>query len=76
MAHMAQTEAGVWYLTDDWHIEDVQNVRPDLDDDQCIRVLEVIADSFDANNGINWDVIEYFAHTLFPDLEDEDDNDI
>jgi hypothetical protein len=76
MAHMKQTEAGVWYLTDDWHIEDVQNVRPDLDDDQCIHVLEVIADSFDANNGINWDVIEYTANSLFPDLEGEDDNDI
>jgi hypothetical protein len=73
---MKQTEAGVWYLTDDWHIEDVQNVRPDLDDDQCIHVLEVIADSFDANNGINWDVIEYTANSLFPDLEGEDDNDI
>ena len=76
MAHMKQTETGQWYLADDWHIDDVQDVRPDLDDDQCIRVLEVIADSFDANYGINWDVIEYTANSLFPDLEGEDDNDI
>lgn len=72
MAHMAQTETGVWYLTDDWHIDDIKNVRPDLDDDQCIHVLEVMADDFDANNGINWDVIEYTAEQLFPDLEGDE----
>jgi hypothetical protein len=71
MAHMEQNKDGDWYLADSWHIEDVQSVRPDLDDDQCIHVLEVVADGFDANNGINWDVIEYTASMLFPDLEDE-----
>jgi hypothetical protein len=71
MAHMAQDERnGVWYLADDWYIDDIQQVRPDLDDDQCIRVLEVLADNFDANNGINWEVIEYTAEELFPAEEE------
>lgn len=69
MAHMAQNEKGVWYLADDWHIEDVQSVRPDLDEDQALEVLGALEDNFDANNGINWDVIEYTADTLFP-MED------
>lgn len=66
MAHIAKTKEGVIYLADDWHIEDIQNVRPDLNDDQCADVLENLADSFDANDGINWDVIEAAAESLYP----------
>jgi hypothetical protein len=72
MAHMAQTENGTWYLADDWHIDDVQSMRPDLNDDQCTHVLEVMADWFDANDGINWNVITMTAEQLYPqDGEDE-----
>jgi hypothetical protein len=74
MAHMKQTETGVWYLSDDWHIEDVQNVRPDLDEDQCIHVLEIMGSNFDANDGINWDVIRYTADNLYPTTEENDDD--
>lgn len=74
MAHMKETEAGVWYLSDDWHIEDVQTVRPDLDDDQCIDVLSALAEGFDANNGINWEVIEYTAELLYPTTAENDDD--
>lgn len=72
MAQLKQTDEGIWYLSSDWHIEDVQDVRPDLDDDQCVEVLGVIADNHDANDGINWDVIEYTADRLFPIEEDND----
>jgi hypothetical protein len=74
MAILKETEAGVWYLSDDWHIEDVQNVRPDLDDDQCIDVLCALAEGFDANNGINWEVIEYTADAIYPTTEENDDD--
>lgn len=67
MAHMQQNEAGEWYLADDWHIDDVKEVRPDLDDDQCIGVLEAVSHAFDANNGINWITIEYIADMLYPE---------
>jgi len=66
MAHMAQTENGTWYLADDWHIDDVQSVRPDLNDDQCVHVLDTMADWFDANDGINWNVITMTAEQLYP----------
>ena len=73
MAHMKQTETGEWYLSDDWHIEDVQSVRPDLDEDQCLEVLDTMANRFDANDGINWDVIRYTADNLYPTTEENDD---
>jgi len=71
MAHMAQTETGAWYLADDWHIDDVQSMRPDLNDDQCIEVLQAMADWFDANDGINWDVITMTAEQLYPQEDEE-----
>ena len=68
MAHMKlDEEKGIWYLADDWHIEDVQSVRADLDDDQAHEVLEAVADNFDANVGITWDVLEFWADELFPE---------
>jgi len=68
MAHMQlNEEKGIWYLADDWHIEDVQSVRADLDDDQAHEVLEAVADNFDANVGITWDVLEFWADELFPE---------
>jgi len=67
MAHMKLDEdKGIWYLADDWHIEDIQSVRADLDDDQAHQVLEAVADNFDANVGITWDVLEFWADELFP----------
>lgn len=69
MAHMQLNDKGVWYLADDWHIEDVQSVRPDLDDDQALEVLNMLEQDFDANNGINWEVIEYTAESLYPPEE-------
>lgn len=74
MAHMKQTETGVWYLSDDWHIDDVREVRPDLDNDQCLEVLDAMADAFDANHGINWDVIWYTADGLYPTTKENDDD--
>jgi len=76
MAHLAQDKDGKYYLADEWHIEDVQSVRPDLNDDQASDVLEITADNHDANYGINWDVLTHWANYLFPaaeeNLQDDD----
>ena len=53
-------------IVDEWHVDDVFNQRPDLTEDQAIEVLALIAHNFDANIGINWDVIDSAAHYLFP----------
>jgi len=65
MARMIK-ENDQWILRDDWTIEDVRNVieRSDIfeaknfTDEDCIHVLEIAADGFDANYGINWELIE------------------
>ena len=55
-----------------WSIEDVKNDRPDLTDEECLDVLHVAIDEHDANNGINWDVLQYHTNRLYPLEEDMD----
>lgn len=55
-----------------WCVDDVQSVRPDLNDGQAMQVLEYCHDQHDANIGMNWMFIEYTADDLFPkDGDDE-----
>jgi hypothetical protein len=62
MARVIQ-ENGVWILRSDWHIEDIKNQSENmglyLSDDECLQIMDIIADSFDANLGINWEIIDY-----------------
>lgn len=76
MARMTQTHDG-WVLRNDWSIEDVQARLEDywgfpLTDAECIRVLELVADSFDANVGISWEAIDSAIGALFGDRQLED----
>ena len=50
-----------------WNIEDVQEVRPDLTDEQALEVLLMAKDKHDAEIGINWDVLRIWADKLFPE---------
>ena len=52
-------------ITISWAAEDVQSVRPDLDDEQAATVLDFVLDNHDANEGINWGVIECAADALY-----------
>jgi hypothetical protein len=59
-----------------WDIDDVQSLRPDLDDNEAMQVLSAVDDKHDANIGINWDVIQFWADDLYPqDEETEEEND-
>ena len=49
-----------------WNIEDVQEVRPDLTDEQAAEVLQLVEDRHDANFGINWQSLDDCADILFP----------
>ena len=53
-----------------WHIEDVQNIRPDLTDKQASAVLKNLKKNHDANIGINWETIEIVANILFPSVKE------
>ncbi|EAQ81496.1 hypothetical protein [Blastopirellula marina] len=48
-----------------WSIEDVREVRPDLNKEQCWQVLEACKHQHDANLGISWEVLRCQAHLLF-----------
>lgn len=52
-----------------WHIEDIQERRPDLTDEQASAVLQRLKKNHDANIGINWEVIDIVADILFPEIE-------
>jgi len=55
-----------------WSIEDVQAVRPDLDEDQSWEVLKQCEKSHDCNYGFTWDLIECVAEHLFGDAPKTD----
>jgi hypothetical protein len=48
-----------------WGTDDVQEVRPDLDDGQAWQVLQTIDKRLDSESGICWETIEIVADELF-----------
>lgn len=54
-----------WQIAAIWSIEEVQAIRPDLDQDQAWDVLQATSRYHDANIGINWDVLGCHAEMLF-----------
>ena len=56
-----------------WSIEDVQEVRSDLNDDQAWVVLRQARQQHDADAGINWTVLEGVAEGLFGLAPDSDE---
>lgn len=56
-----------------WEAEDVRNVIEqndlplELDNDQCMEVLDYVVSKHDANWGINWDSILYAIEYIFED---------
>jgi len=54
-----------------WSIEDVQNVRPDLDDDQAWEVLQACRDRHDCEWGFTWTFIEDVANEMFRKPHDD-----
>ena len=55
-----------------WSIEDVQSVRPDLDDDQSWEVLQSVDHHKDAEYGITWLTLALAADHLFGDAPETD----
>lgn len=51
-----------------WCVEDVQENRPDLSDEQAWEVLQSVRHGHDATIGINWDVLDCHAEMLFGHL--------
>lgn len=49
-----------------WSVEDVQSVRPGLNDDQSWEVLQQCRKVHDCEVGFTWLLINYVADDLFP----------
>ncbi|MFZ5746899.1 MAG: hypothetical protein ACOY45_04490 [Pseudomonadota bacterium] len=49
-----------------WHVDDVLSVRPDLTREQARTVLAHALFHYDAEIGINWNVLSTIADALFP----------
>lgn len=62
--HVLKTEDSI---SIEWCIDDVREVRPDLNDDQAFEVLEYVKDKHDATLGISWDTLEHAADYLYPE---------
>lgn len=54
-----------------WSIEDVQGLRPDLNDDQAWEVLQQARDVHDSEWGFTWTHIETVADDLYPRPTDD-----
>ena len=63
MAHVKYTEEGTPYISNDWHVEDVESVCEQMEgtltEEGMEDVLHTVANSFDANYGIAWDNFEF-----------------
>ena len=54
-----------------WSIEDVQEMRRDLDEEQSWQVLQRCRKVHDCEVGFNWLLIETVADDLFPEPSDD-----
>lgn len=51
----------------EWHIDDVLEIRPDLDDRKAMNVLHMVMRKHDATVGVNWEVLDFWATELYPE---------
>jgi len=51
----------------EWHIDDVLEIRPDLDDRKAMNVLNMVMRKHDATVGVNWEVLDFWATELYPE---------
>jgi hypothetical protein len=59
------------WVTDWWHISDVQeSVDVEMTDEECREVLNQVERYKDNNIGINWEVIRYYAGEVLDEREE------
>ncbi len=57
-------------ITHTWCIDDVREIRADLNDDQAWEVLQMTAKYQDSELGISWQTLQVRADDLFPEPDD------
>jgi hypothetical protein len=79
MAHLVINIKGETELHDVWGYDDINNAQEcrgekNLTDDQCKKVLEFLCHYHDANEGINWEVIEAAIDQVLSVRSHDDEN--
>ena len=69
MAHIITLPDGTIELHDIWGYDDLQAVQslrdePQLSNEQCKKVIDLLAYAFDANEGIHWIGVENAIDTV------------
>jgi hypothetical protein len=59
------------WLSEWWHISDVQYLDESLTDEEAQDVLRMVNKRHDCHIGINWDFIQYFVDEIIKEREDE-----
>ena len=76
MAHVKYTEEGTPYISNDWHVEDVESVCEQMEvtltEEEMEDVLHNVANSFDANYGIAWDNFEMAIQYVIASRKEDD----
>ena len=57
-----------------WMVDDVLSMRPDLTEEQANEVLTEVERQHDASIGISWDTLDIIADSLYPEPEEEDED--
>jgi len=73
------TDKGVPYIEDVWDLNDIRNVANDYEDEEfteeeLIFAMEMVVDDFDANCGINWQVIENALDWIIADRKENEES--
>lgn len=70
-------EDDAWHLSDRWDIDDVLSIidceeikgAKNFTNDDCVKVLELVVSNFDANIGVNYEVIGEAITIIIKDKE-------
>jgi hypothetical protein len=57
-----------------WSVTDVMSQCPRLNEEQALEVLRMAKSKHDCNVGINWEVLEHWANSLFPEMSEEEED--
>jgi len=76
MAHVKYTDNGTPYISNDWHLDDVEmmceQMEVTLTEEEMEDVLHTVANSFDANYGIAWDNFEFAIQQVIDGRKEDD----
>jgi len=63
MTHLFKSDSGEYIIRDDWYESDIHDVADNMGikitADQAYKVMQIVVDGYDANDGISWLTISW-----------------